>query len=280
MTQPQTDLDKFLSTWPMFGIVAPSGEGKTWLTASLTELPWAKPMRLIDLDAGAATIAAFAERRDLIDYRAFKGDPDSLSLTRWVIDELKAAQSADCGSIALEGLGKLYMLLQGEMTDAAITPGMKLAELAKKLDGHHGQALYKAGAGIMRAIITQASLLNKAKQQQAHKGGRGGIIVITLTTRVSQVTENGRMSKITSPELSENVAGSLMSACDGFFDLVRDGNNTRLLVDKDAHHPLRKARNPAVASRLAALRNPTFGAIVDAYLEGKQEISAALNTQS
>jgi len=277
MTEPKSDLDSFLQSWPLFGIVAPSGEGKTWLTASLTDLPWARPMRLIDLDAGAATIAALTERRDLIDYRAYKGDADSLSLARWTIDELKAAHAADCGCIALEGLGKLYMLMQGEMTDAAITPGMKLAELAKKLDGHHGQALYKAGAGIMRAVVTQISLLNRAKQQQAHRGGRGGIIVITLTTRVSQITESGRMMKITSPELSENVAGSLMSACDGFFDLVRDGSTTRLLVDKDQHHPLRKARNPAVAAKLAALRNPTFGAIVDAYLDGKRETTEALN---
>lgn len=277
MTQ-QTDLDKFLQSWPLFGIVAPSGEGKTWLTASLVDLPWARPMRLIDLDAGAATIAAFTERADLIDYRAYKGDADSLSLTRWVIDELKAAHTADCGCVAIEGLGKLYMLLQGEMTDAAITPGLKLADLAKKLDGHHGQALYKAGAGIMRAIVTQISMLNRAKQKQAHNGGRGGIIVTTLTTRVSQVTENGRMLKVTSPELSENVAGSLMSACDGFFDLVRDGTTTRLLVDKDQHHSLRKARNPAVAAKLAALRNPTFGAIVGAYLDGKRETSEALNT--
>lgn len=279
----KADIEKFLRGWPIFGVVAPTGTGKTWLTASALQEEWARPMRFIDGDLGSTTITSLVKQPKLVDHRPYKvkdgGRDDAMSLQRFCVEECKlAAADKNAGSIAIEGLGRLYMLMQGEMVDAvsAKNPNATVAEIASKLDGHAGQALYKAGAQLMRGVITQIDLLRRAKRTQAAKGGKGGIIIVTLTTRTSQVNAGGSMVEVVSPELSKNVTAALMASCDGFFDLTRTGATTRLLCERTEQNPFRKARNPSTAARISGLSNPTFGQIVEAFVEGETEMDQAV----
>jgi hypothetical protein len=280
MTQPQTDLDKYLARWPIFGLVAPTGVGKTWLTGSLIDAPWSAPVRMIDADAGYTTIEALTEQPGKIDYRGYQGEADSVALVSWLTGEIRAAQKADCGAVVIEGMGSLYMLVRGQLMQSVLdaNPGMSIDQLAKKLDGHHGQALSKAGAALMQTVITQIKLLSRAKLQAASKGARGGIVVATFTTRTSQVKVGNSMVQVEAAQVSQNVARNMMEACDGFFDMERDQyDNVTLLCNRTELNPMRKARNPEVAARISALRNPTFGTILDCYIAGKQATVAALN---
>lgn len=278
MTQQQTDLDKYLATWPLFGLWGTTGRGKTCLAASLVDEPHLYPVIMIDADSGGETSRGLEAPGVFERWTPSDPDMDVVALTQWLVQQITRVRTVDCGAVIVEGIGRIYSLFQGEAALKMLANNAAtLDSLTKDLDGNKGRASYKAGAALIKAVVTQLAMLRRAKAGQAKLGKRGGLVLVTLTTRFAQVTKGGQMVETVSPELSKNATASIMAESDGFFELRRTGDRTTLIVDADDTCEFRKARNPVTAAVLARLANPTFGSILDAYAQGTAQISASAN---
>ena len=281
MTEPKTALDNYLTTWPLHIVWGTTGVGKTGLLSSLVDLPHLHPVLMIDADSGGETSRSLEgagrfERRTPSD-----PDMDVVALTQWLVAEIHRARTGDYGAIGIEGIGRIYSLFQGESALGLLEdPKANLKGLTAALDGNKGRASYKAGAALVKGVVTSIAMLRRAKAGQAKAGKRGGLVVVTLTTRFAQVTRGGQMVETQAPELSKNATASLMSESDGCYEFRRRGAKTQILVDADEDCEFRKARGPGTAATLAALANPTFSDILNAFANGNAPTATTPNPES
>lgn len=269
MTESSTpELEAYLASCPLFGIYADTGVGKTYLAASLIQHPRYRPLRLIDVDLGVETVASLAAHPELVEYRKYNGSEEAMDMVRWLVREIEEAYTADCGSIVIEGIAKIYMMIKDELATQMWkgSPNMTAADFEKRLTGNSGRRLYQTGSALVGSVITQVDKLRKARRRAVEKGAPGVPIVVTLTTRSSLQGD----AKINNPGLSENKTKDLVSSCDVFMELTRDvGANTKLRTERDPLHPFVKVRNPVAAKAIGKLVRPTMPQVIDAILEGR-----------
>jgi len=229
---------------PIIYFYGPTGVGKTHLIGTLLKhrtsdgaRPYSKVL-YIDGDNGSETVAEAADNEDLCIMRPYDGKYDGK--LNWFFDELKNAESTECGAIVVEGFNALFKSM--------LTPAMRKIS---KIEGTEAWQAHNDPSQKMDTIFEAVKELSENRKYYK----RPVPIFVTLNVRkISKIEGDAKSGKQCVPNFSENRTLAAMGTAQAFIELQRE-SALSMLCRPDSYNKFRKLRRSNVASQVEAATN-------------------------
>ena len=251
---PQATLDRNARECPLITLVGDSGQGKTHTAGTIFEGMDYWPVLFIEGDDGASTIAEYLGDERVCLHRNYSrhkrpGEDDF----EWFLRELRAAETAKCGSIIVEGISRHYQAMVNEaLADRPDAKGFAL------------RALYLPAANRTAAML---GALQKTKRVR-RKNGTGIPIIVTCNVKEETTKHaSGDEVKWNMPALSPNKVRNWMELSDLFGEMRRDERGSELVVALEPPNLFRKCRSQVLTAELRGKRNPSIPWILTRWAE-------------